>query len=356
MNLKDFLFFNSEIEHNVRAIVRLQMIKEKMGKQLNKSDSILVENIDKKLKINRDLIQQYLNRSYITVDYEDIESYILKIVQKLLDEYDATKSYKENYSKVLLELENVSLKDENMVDKEIEDNEIKNDEEDIEDDFDNKKNDKTKIEYTVENDKYNIEEDGIFTGIPIKIYGYDSNKLKQIYCDDYDDIFKEVDKEKIKNHDPRLLFFLWQKIGKKASNEYLKEFSKGKDADKSKLSYEMIYNMKKIKNNKVLSKKEKKMLLKIARKNKNVAIVEQDKKKNFKRLLAGVVSGLFVFCTGDSLAVNKGEIKSLKQGEKIEYDNYRNLKTGVLIPDKNMDFIEWYNQGFGLRERIIIRY
>lgn len=27
-----------------------------------------------------------------------------------------------------------------------------------------------------------------------------------------------------------------------------------------------------------------------------------------------------------------------------------------LIPDKNMDFIEWYNQGFGLRERIIIGY
>lgn len=27
-----------------------------------------------------------------------------------------------------------------------------------------------------------------------------------------------------------------------------------------------------------------------------------------------------------------------------------------LIPDKHMDFVEWYNQGFGLRERIIIGY
>ena len=39
--------------------------------------------------------------------------------------------------------------------------------------------------------------------------------------------------------------------------------------------------------------------------------------------------------------------------DKVE--DHKPLNT-YLIPDKNMSFSEWYNQGFGLRERIFIGY
>lgn len=328
MNFNEFLFLNSEIEHNVRAIVRLQMLKGKLENQIGESKNTLIGNIDKKIQINKELIQQYLKRSYITISYEDIEGNILKLVQQLLNEYDVTKSFKENYSKSLSEFEKVNVKDENKVVEEIEniEKDIEQGNEgdlrvDIEDGFDDEEEGKAKIKYVIENDKYYLEESSEFAEIPMKIYEYDLDKIKQIYGDDYDDIFKGVDIKRIKYHDPRLVLFLWQKMGKEVANEYLTEFAKGKKADKSKLSYEITYDMKKISNNKTLSKKERKMLVKMAKKNENVAILEQDNKKILGRVLAGVAAGIFGIGASLGLLTQKEETKSLKMGNKIEKEN-----------------------------------
>ncbi len=356
MNFEEFLFLNSEIEHNVRAIVRLQMTKDKLEKRLDKSNDTLIENLDKKIQVNKELIQQYLKRTYITIGYEEIEENISKLVQQLVNEYDVTKGFKENYFKGLSELEKANAKDENKVLKEKSDEEgiDKDIDEDIEDDIDedieediDDENDKTKIKYTVEDDKYNIEKENVFAEIPMKIYEHDSDKMKQIYGDDYSEIFKDIDKTKIKYHDPRLLLFLWQKMGKEVANEYLKEFSKKENADKSKLPYEMTYDMKKINNNKTLSKKEKKMLLKIAKKNKNVAVVEQDKKKTVRRVLAGFAAGILALGTSIGLLSKNEENKFLEQGKGTEYNNTEEPKKGDDFSEKYKVSLDDINNELG---------
>lgn len=303
MNLNEYLNSNPEIQHNVKAIIRLQLQKDKINQNTNYNGKEQeIKKIDDKIKINMDLLKQFVKTSYEEVSVDEIQTEMIKLKDKSGNDYDKTQSYKYNYNKALNELEF------NMEDKKIElDDEIYNDDntqdlddtsdeiEDIEDfEIDNEENEEvnpdiTNIKYDSKSDMYFIDTpDGNseVKNISMNLYEMKESRLRKLYGEDYDDIFNKISENNIKKYDARLLFLLWEKMGKEEAINYLDEFSKGKNADKSKLNYTMKYDIGNVKKNKDLSKKEKKQLLKITKRNKYVAKTGKVKEKKSKKILA----------------------------------------------------------------------
>ena len=134
----------------------------------------------------------------------------------------------------------------------------------------------------------------------------------KIYGDDYKEIISKISNKKVKKYyDPNLLKILYNKFGKGVAIQYLQELSKGKKANKDILPYEITYDIKNIKKNKdIKTKKELKRMLKIARKNKNVATIIDDKTKKFKKGIVGLLA------TAIGITATSSTIGMLNEGQK----------------------------------------
>lgn len=306
MNFKEYIYANPGIQHNVKAVIRAKMLRTKG--ELNEKEK---EELDKKIKANMDLIKQYVENSYDEIDFDLFEKNIDLFGENLSNNYDATKSFKDNYNNALKVFdesqkdinENEQDSDENVNENEQDGDEKDEDVNENEQDNENEENDnKRKVKYSIKSDTYEILDEAVITNLPVDFYKKSETEKKTIYGENYDFIFKDIDNKKIKYHDQRLLFFLYQKFGKETARKYLEELSKGNKACKEELPYEMIYDMKDIKKSNNLTKEQKQYLLKVAKNNKRVATIQYGKSKLVKRILAagaavlaagGIVMGVF---------------------------------------------------------------
>ena len=283
MNIKEYVLRNPAIEHNIRAVVRLNMLKKRIEngtyKLRNLDSKKEIEGIDEKINANLELLKKYVANSHEDVDYNELLEGINKLGNSISEKYDGTKSFKENFYNQLENMENDiatdidkgskdAILDDDKDDKEKDDSEKDDEEKDDEEtEIDETINtvDKLTINYSLKDDAFICDAPDCETEIkkvPFKLYENNVEDQKRIYGDDYNFIFGEFDEKQLKYMDSRLVFLLWQKMGKEEAKNYLSEFVKGKDADKSKLNYEMVYDVNDIKNETELSKEEKKHLLK----------------------------------------------------------------------------------------------
>ena len=138
------------------------------------------------------------------------------------------------------------------------------------------------------------------------------NIEEKIYGDDYKEIISKMANKKVKKYyDPNLLKILYNKFGEEVAIQYLQELSKGKKANKDILPYEITYDIKNIKKNKdIKTKKQLKRMLKIARKNKNIATVIDDKTKKLKKGIVGLLA------TAVGITATSSTIGMLNEGQK----------------------------------------
>lgn len=319
MNPSKYLLLNPGIQHNVKAIIRMKMLKAKIEKEINNSSADYrlkkqIKFLDEKIKVNFDLIKKYTENSYSDVQFETMQEDIDELYECLEDKYDTNKSFKENYYKALEKIEESELeqnkKDNENINETIDKsnvNTIKNTNGNNMDEEYIYEEDKNSIKYSIKNNTYEIIDEAVISSLPMNLYYMNEEEKKALYGEDYEDIFKDIDEEKIKYQDSRLLFFLWQKMGKNVAREYLEEFSKGKKANKNNMSYNMLYDMKKIKEDTTLSKDEKKYLMKMVKENKRVATIKYDRNRIWKRVIAA----------GTAIVLAMGATAKLVSREKI---------------------------------------
>ena len=134
---------------------------------------------------------------------------------------------------------------------------------------------------------------------------------KEFYGEDYQEIMNSLSNKKAKkSYDPNLLKILYNKLGKSAALKYLQELSKGKDADKDILPYEITYDIKSIKKNKLLNTRKKlKSMIKIARKNRYVAnVIDINRKRALKSgITALLAAGMATLTSGQAIINNTND-------------------------------------------------
>ena len=352
MNIKEYVLRNPAIEHYIRAIVRLNMLKKRIENGTYKLRSLdskkEIEGIDEKINANLELLKKYVANSYENVEYNELLEGINKLGNSISEKYDGTKSFKENFYN---QLENMENDIETDIDKESKDSLLTDDKDDKEKD-DSEKDDEEKddegmeidetintvdkltINYSLKDDAFTCDAPDCETEIkkvPFKLYENNVEDQKRIYGDDYNFIFGEFDEKQLKYMDSRLVFLLWQKMGKEEAKNYLSEFVKGKDADKSKLNYEMVYDVNDIKNETELSKEEKKHLLKVIKHNQYVSENYKNKERNKLRIFSRIGAGFLALLAG--IGIGAG-IRNLKQ-ETLKSGNERRISSSDLGDNEN---------------------
>lgn len=213
MNLSKYLLLNPGIQHNVKAIIRMKMLKAKIEKEINNSSAEYclkkqIKFLDEKIKVNFDLIKKYTENSYSDVRQETIQEDIDELHECLEDNYDTNKSFKENYYKALEKIEESELeqnkKDNENINETIDKsnvNTIKNTNGNNMDEEYIYEEDKNSIKYSIKNNTYEIIDEAVISLLPMNLYYMNEEEKKALYGEDYEDIFKDIDEEKIKYQD-----------------------------------------------------------------------------------------------------------------------------------------------------------
>ncbi|MBE5806186.1 MAG: hypothetical protein E7313_05700 [Clostridiales bacterium] len=167
----------------------------------------------------------------------------------------------------------------------------------------------------------------------------DNMLISIIGQENFDDIFKNVNRRKVKHYDAALIGILYQNLGIDACKKYLEELSKGVNADYNKLPYSMEYDLTNL--DKAIGEDGKKLggLLKnnietMVMRNEHVADVKERRKGLAKDLMKPLAFLLGLVAGVSALVINNDKKQEkLPKGNVIQTLENDTTKTNNKQPE-----------------------